>query len=342
MSTDRRRFLSIITITLALLLSLACSITLQGDQQEDVALTAMSESIPKTLTAAAGEDEATGGDLATAQAEATEKSQIIQATQTADASTHDESQLATATVAAPVVAELPRYGIDPELGHLGFVHDPVTVNVEGYHQYGFANDFMQTIARDFVMAADITWDTQYGASGCGFMFRSNGDQNDPDQYLIIATRFGNGHVIFTAVVDGELANVQDFFPKTEDKSFDWQNGSTNRLVVVGKGTIFTLYTNGVKIGEVDASQPPPPMVIPPVPKAPVDQTNANLMQDYQNKLKEYREMVDQMKSNYQIALGNFETKDAVFLEGFVGFVALSESGRTVCQFDDAWLWHLEP
>jgi hypothetical protein len=153
---------------------------------------------------------------------------------------------------------------------------------------------------------------------------------------------GNGHVIFMALADGQLANVHDFFPKTEDKSFQWQNGTMNRLVVVGKGNIIEIYTNGVKIGEVDVTQPPPPMVMPQMPKPPTDKTNLPAMQEYQNKLKEYTDLVDQMQTNYQVALKNYKTTEAVFTEGFVSMVALSESGRTQCQFTDAWLWHIEP
>ena len=324
-----------------MLVLLACGLGSKGGGEAEATLTAMSVSIPQTLTAANIED-ASGDDLATAQAEATARSLDVQATQTSDASTRDEGKLATATVAAPVVAELPLYGIDPEKGHLGWVHDPVSITIEGYHQFNHANDYMQVTARDFVLAADITWDTQYGASGCGFMFRSNGDKNKPDQYMVIATRMGNGHVLFTAVADGELANVRDFFPKTEDKSFQWKNGSTNRLAIVGRGTIFEIYTNGVKIGEVDATQPPPPMVLPKKPTPPPGNADLSILQDYQNKAKEYQDLVKEMQSNYQVALGNFKTKPAIFEDGFVAMLALSESGTSVCQFDKAWLWLIEP
>ena len=331
-------FLASFILIMALL---ACSVvSTGGGGGAEATLTAMSVSLPQTLTAANVEDDS-GDDLATAQAEATLRSLDIQASQTADASTRDEGQLATATVAAPVVAELPLYGVDPEKGRLGWAHDPVSITIEGYRQYNFANDYMQVTARDFVMAADITWDTQYGASGCGFMFRSNGDKNKPDQYLVIATRMGNGHVLFTAVADGELANVRDFFPKTEDKSFQWQNGTTNRLTIVGRGTVFEIYTNGVRIGEVDASQPPPPMVLPKAPTPPPGNADLKILQDYQGKMKEYQDMVQEMQSNYQVALGNFKSKPAIFEDGFVALVALSESGTSVCKFDKAWLWLIE-
>jgi hypothetical protein len=48
-----------------------------------------------------------------------------------------------------------------------------------------------------------------------------------------------------------------------------------------------------------------------------------------------------MQSNYQIALKNYKTREAIFGEGFVGMIALSESGLTHCQFSDAWLWHID-
>jgi hypothetical protein len=174
------------------------------------------------------------------------------------------------------------------------------------------------------------------------MFRSNGDQNNPNQYMVIATRMGNGHVLFTAVADGELANVRDFFPKTEDKSFQWQNGTTNRLAIVGKGTIFEIYTNGVKIGEVDVTQPPPPMVMPKAPVKPPANADTKIVAEYMDKLQEYQDLVKEMQTNYQVALGNFKNKPAIFEDGFVAMVALSESGRSVCTFDKAWLWLIEP
>jgi hypothetical protein len=124
---------------------------------------------------------------------------------------------------------------------------------------------MNVTAADFALAADITWDTQYGGSGCGFMFRSDGDKNKPNQYMVIATRFANGHVIFSALADGELANIHEFYPRDDDRSFDAQNGTTNRLAVVARGNLIEIYTNGVKIGEVDTTQPP---TLPVRPRSP--------------------------------------------------------------------------
>lgn len=324
-----------------ILVGLACNFGLRQDKVPDLTLTAMSELVARTVTLAASEKENGADELATVQVEATSTSQAIQSTQTAVASTRSEEQLAAATIAAPVIAELPLYKVDTQSGRLAWLHDPVKIEIEGYQQFNFANDYMQIIARDFVLTADITWDTQYGSSGCGFMFRSDGDKNKPNQYMLIASRIGNGHVIFTALADGQPANFQDFYAGQLDNSFQWQNQTTNRIAIVGRGLIFEIYTNGIQIGEVDVTQPPKQPKLPSKPALPTDQKNIEQVQKYQNQLKEYQELVDQVQINYKAALTNFENKEAIFEEGFVAMLALSQSGRTVCQFDDAWLWLIE-
>jgi hypothetical protein len=334
-----------LTISLALILVVlwtglpGCSSN-GSSQQPNLTLTALSAAVARTATAVQGQD-SSENTLATAQAKATQSSLEIQATQTARAGTRDEAQLATATVAAPIVAELPRYGLDASSGHAGWLHDPITLEISGYHDFAYGNDHMQVTAADFVLAADITWDTQYGSSGCGFMFRSDGDEVKPNQYMIIASRFANGRVVFSALADGEIANIHDFYPKDNDRSFDWQNGTTNRLAVIARGPLIEIYTNGVKIGEIDTTQPPKKPPAPPKPAEPADKSNQSAMEAYQAQLKEYQDILSQSQTSYNTALRNYSERPAVFEEGFLAMIAVSESGRTQCTFDKAWLWLLD-
>ena len=319
--------------------ALACNAP-GGQEQPDLTQQAFEQSVAGTQTAKAVEEESQN-ELPTAQAQATQTSQVIQATQTAMVGSRDESQLATATVAAPVLAELPTYNVDTTKGQVGWLHPPAKIELEGKNQFGYANDFMQVIAKDFVLAADVTWDTQYGSSGCGFMFRSDGDKNKPNQYMVLATRLGNGHVIFSATADGELANVHDYYPRMDDRSFSAENGSTNRITVVGRGNIIEIYTNGVKIGEVDTTQPPSSPVLPPPPAIPTNRNDPVEMNKYQKLLQEHQDMISKVKTNFGIALNNYKKTKAVYDEGFVAMLGVSESGHTVCQFDNAWLWLIE-
>lgn len=336
----KSRALHVVLLFIISLIVADCGST-GAQNQINPTLTAMSLAIAGTSTAENKEAES-GDELATAQAVATSTSETIFATQTAQSIGQDAASLATATIAAPVLAELPVYGLDESSGRAGWVHPPLTLETSGYQEMAFGNDFPNITAADFVLAADIHWDTQYGSSACGFMFRSNGDQNKPSQYMVLISRFANGRAVFTAVADGEIANFADFYPRDEDKSFDWENGSTNRLAVVARGSMIEIYTNGVKIGEVDTTQPPKQPSVAVKPRLPADQSDQEKVKQYKEQLKEYEEILAQTQSNYRVALKNFKEGKANFKEGFLGMLALSESGHTICRFENNWLWLIEP
>lgn len=305
-----------------------------------VTLAAMGVSIAQTATAAAFEEQS-AGVLATAQAKATTEALSIKATQTARVSNKVEAVQATEVASSPVIAELPKYGVDPSAGKVGWVHNPLTIELEGYQQIETGNDFMNVTAADFVWSADLNWETQYGSSGCGFMFRSDGDKEKVNQYMVIASRFANGRVVFMALSDGEMANMRGFYPKDADPSFDWQNNTTNTLTVVARGNLIELYTNGIKIGEVDTTEPPKPIPSPPKPIPPVDQSNQAAIAAYEEQAKEYEDIIKQSQMNYQKSLKKHEEQPAVFTEGFLAMLGASESGRTRCTFNNAWLWLIE-
>lgn len=335
-----KKLLVILSISFFLVFTQGCSAINSGNGSEPT-LSELAAAVAQTATAAKS---ASGSvdSLATAQVKGTQKSMEIAATQTARASSMDASAIAEATLAAPIIAELPQYGLDPSQGRAAWVQGPIKLEIDGYQQSTYGNDRMEVTAADFALAADVTWDTQYGSSGCGFMFRSNGDKEKINQYMVIATRFGGGHVIFTALADGEIANVHDFYAKSEDKSFAWENGSTNRFAIVARGTLIEIYSNYVKIGEVDTTQPPSRLPSPPKPLQPLDTNNIPAMQAYEAQLQEYQDIIKQGESTYQLALKNYMTREAVFDEGFLAMLAASESGKTQCTFNDAWLWLIEP
>ena len=322
---------------LSLLILQGCSLLERSNPLEPT-LTALSASINLTVTAIQQEDtttnvQATSESIATAQS-------LLLSTQTAQSIAQDQQAEQTASAIAPILAELPVYGLDPSSGQAGWLHPPLTLEMNAYHDYKYGNDFMNVPAADFVLASDINWDTQYGGSGCGFMFRSNGNANSPDQYMVMATRFASGHVVFMALNDGKISNFHDFYPRTEDRSFSADNGATNRLAVVARGNLIDIYTNGVKIGEVDTTQAPQRPSLPAAPKPPENKLDIPALDAYQKQIKEYTEQTGLLNTNYQAALANYQGDQAVYSDGFLAMVALSESGQTICNFKDAWLWHL--
>jgi hypothetical protein len=301
---------------------------------------ALSVSIAKTATEAASGAFSSSAVLETAEAKATENSESLLATQSAAHELSAEALSVTATAEAPFIAELVEYGIDPESGHMGWIHPPVTLDIEGYLQYDYANYFIGTVASDFVVSAEITWDTSYGTSGCGFVLRSDGNEDAYSQYLAIATRGGDGRVIFSAMDEGEVKNVIDNYAYSGDPLFDWQNGTTNRITIVARGEVFSIYTNGSKIGEVTAGKPPV-LVLPAPPTEPPAGSTDEDLKNYEEELSAYEDQVNLMETRYQQNRIIYQPDTPYFERGFVALVALSESGRTICTFENAYLWILD-
>jgi len=340
MTRQPKPIIPIIILTVTLLFVEACEIGTKKIDPISQTLTPMSASVKGTATARA-ENAGSNDTLATAITKATEQAGFIYGTQTAVGALNEPSRLATATAIAPMVAELPRYGVDPAEGYVAWLHDPATIELQGYQQTGYVNDYQQIIAKDFVMAADITWNTKNSVSGCGFMFRSDGNTNKPNQYSVVITRVASGYLAFMAMADGKIANFRTFFPKTEDRSFSWFNDATNRLAVVAKGTLLDLYTNGVLIGQVDTTVPPPSSIpAPPVISLPAD-ANAQMVQDFADQTALYGDGIDQINSQLAEAKRNYGNQPAIFTDGFLGFISVSQSGTMVCKFENAWLFILD-
>ncbi|MCL4275060.1 MAG: hypothetical protein KJZ77_14420 [Anaerolineales bacterium] len=294
-------------------------------------LEAISNQVRETGTASAQQGQDPFSVVETAQAAATQALVLS-----------PDSMTATAQAFAPILAELPKYGVDPSQGRLGWVHPPVSLDASGFRQFEYINYFLGTVAADFVISADITWDTVGSTSGCGFVLRSDGNQAAFNQYLAIITRVSSGHFLFATMANGDVVTGRDIYAYNRDKNFKWQNQTTNRLTVVGRGNRFYIYTNDTLIGEIDPSAPLPGLALPPEPERPADQSDAQAMAEYQARKTEYDLVVQQMRADYARRQRAVDSVNTEFERGFIALVALSESGRrTVCEFNNAWLWLIE-
>jgi hypothetical protein len=338
LSSQVKRYNLIQFFTLFSLMLSACSSTEIDSQQATVQ--ALEARLAATVTAQ-GSSVTPDSAIQDAQATATQVSGNLISTQTAQADLDASGAAATASAFSTFEADLSRYRVDPQKGRPGFIHPPVTLELDEFHSTDFANQFLGTVAEDFVFSSDITWNTQYGTSGCGFILRSNGEESFPDQYLVIATRAASGHIVFGVIVDGELVGGQDFYAYGLDPSFDFHNDATNRIAVVGRGQRFEIYSNGTLIGEVDPNDPLPQPRIPDPPPLPIDINNPKLMGKYTQARAEYDLVVQKIKADFAARLKSANQADKNFERGFVAMLAASESGLTQCKFDRTWLWLIE-
>ncbi|MEN9563954.1 MAG: hypothetical protein RIR73_2198 [Chloroflexota bacterium] len=275
-----------------------------------------------------------------AQVRATGTASAAQGAQaTPEVDTNPGNLTATAEAFAPILASLPKYGVDPSEGQIGWVHPPVSMDASGYHHFEYVNYYLGTLAQDFVISADITWDTVGSTSGCGFVLRSNGQENALDQYVAIITRVASGHFLFSTMSDGEIVTGKDIYARYSDKSFKWENLTTNRLTIVGRGNRFWVYTNDTLIGEVDPSAPPVKPNIPPEPENPGKKADAQAKALYEQQKLEHEAIVAQINADFAARMRAYNGAETVFDRGFMALVALSESGRkTTCSFDNTWLF----
>ena len=334
MSSNRRiTSISIACFTILVLLVAACSSDSNTDQTATVE--ALAASISLTATAGARGDISAEDSLKTAEAEATLESNHAAATQEALAQLSDEALAATASAVAPILDQLPTYGVNPNQGSVAWIHPPAVLEVEGYMQTDFINQYMFTTVEDFALSADITWNTQYGSSGCGFILRSDGKEEESNQYLRILSRFGDGRAVFMTIANGELIDGKDMYAAGIDPQFSEPNDTDNTLTVVGQGTQFSVYSNGTFLGEVTVGNPPTP---PPIPTPPPTPEDPALMDQYDKLLEKHEEEVEQAQANYRARLAAYQQTDTNFERGFVAMAVFSESGKTSCQFENAWLW----
>jgi hypothetical protein len=249
-------------------------------------------------------------------------------------------QSATQTALQPILGELSLYGIEPQPGKLGWIQPPLSLEVDQYLGTKFDTKFPLTVAKDFVLSSDITWNTEYGGSGCGFVFRSDGKKDAPSQYLVATSRLADGHVFFAVMSQGELVVGKDFYANGIDPKFDASNGATNHLAVVAQGNTFTIYSNGTKLGQADPTAPLPPLDLPKPPAKPANLSDPVANAQYQSALADYRALVTRLKAEYEKRLGLWRKLDKVFERGFVSLGVVAQSGRTQCDFNNAWLWLL--
>src|SRR5690606_7771236 len=71
----------------------------------------------------------------------------------------------------------------------------------------------------------------------------------------LVIRGGSGELFFTIMQDGEVLRneITDININQLDRSFQWQNDTTNRFAVVARGNTFSFYSNGVHVGDVTPS-----------------------------------------------------------------------------------------
>lgn len=256
----------IIFITIAALLLVQCApSTSMGDVNIAASAQAIQTYVVQTATARVDKYPDASAALATAQAQATRVAGDVLATVAAQRTLEASRLDATAQAFSQVRAELPFYGIDPNVeGHPAWLHPSFTLAPSRHNESQFHSDYPDTVAKNFVLSSEITWSSKYGTSGCGYVFRSNGNQDAPTQYIALLLR--GRFLLFSVLVNGKLGNALPFF--VDLNSFKWENGSKNTFTVVARDDEISFYLNQALLQTINPNDLPTRIYVLPVPAPP--------------------------------------------------------------------------
>ncbi len=286
-------------------------------------------------------------------APATPQVQVTEATQAEVIATEDAAAGVTATAIAPILKELSLYSINPSMGSVATIYEPITLTVDGFHASDSTSGASALSASDFLIAADITWDSEYGIAGCGFTFRSDGSKDTPNEYRVVLNRISGGRINFYTLANGKIANFRDFYAIPYDRYFKWENGTTNRLAVGIKGNVIYIFSNKTWVGVLDITAPPPKApVLPEKPLKPIppaddltgkDKQEAQheyklAMEEYRKEYEKYTEDVSKVYADYNAIISAYSLNNTVYDQGAIGMLAYATSGKVDCHFTNAWLW----
>lgn len=277
MMKDTPRRMRIGGLLAAACLGLACAGLDLGGNSDQATADAFAAALEATRAAEAAASTATANSVATIDA-----LPDTPAPTSTQFPTRTPDTAATAAVEAtltPIRAALSGYGVDPNQGQLGWVHAPKTIELNTYLDTAFATDYPTLLARNFVVEADVTWQTRTGLAGCGFIFRADQSEN---AYAMGIARGATGVGVFNLIRGGRPS--RSTWETSDAPATNFQNGDTNRLAIVGRETTFALYVNGQF---------------------------------------------------------TFQVSDAELPAGLVAFAALSESGTSICTYNNGWLWVLD-
>ena len=164
---------------------------------------------------------------------------------------------ATASAALQDVMTKELKGIDLTLGKGsigGQWKDPIQITVTKYmeeHKEPLGNDPVG----DFVLYTDITWNSSSGLAGCGIVFRSEDDLDKGASLRFYLMRL-SGMPLWD--VEYWKYGVYQSAPGRAQPhgGIDDSPGGTNSIVLVAKGTIFTVYANRERLGIVEFTKLP--------------------------------------------------------------------------------------
>lgn len=104
---------------------------------------------------------------------------------------------------------------------------------------------------DFILRADITWESASGLAICGFWFRAQSDDEDAEHFMFQTIRLSglpSWDVEYWKFNEWQ-ATVSPGGRVITTPHIDQDQGSTNTFILAAEGNELTVYANGHRLGK---------------------------------------------------------------------------------------------
>ena len=170
------------------------------------------------------------------------------ATPNKTATAHAEATQTAEVVITAIGKELKTVGLSTDTGYLLWAQDePVEIALDSYGQTLFEPFGDSQTASDFVLKTDVTWESTGGLAICGLFFRSDTNFEEGKQYQYRMLRLsGLPAWAISYYQNGEFS--KDISQVRTNGAINQDQGSTNKIILIAEGEMFTLYINDVRVG----------------------------------------------------------------------------------------------
>jgi hypothetical protein len=163
-----------------------------------------------------------------------------------------EATEAMAVIIEEIDAELQTIGYSTDIGSLAWVSEgPAEINITSYNTHDWLTLSSGQSFSDFILKADVTWESTSGLAVCGFWFRARSDDEDAEHFKFVTIRLSGlpmWDVEYWKYNEWRSTVSSGGRPSTSPH-INQEQGSTNTYILAAEGNGLTVFANGYRIGQ---------------------------------------------------------------------------------------------
>lgn len=163
-----------------------------------------------------------------------------------------EATQAMGVLLEEIDAELQTVNLSTERGRLAWLGSgPTSITLDTYGTHWWIPLGEDVYYSDFVLRADVTWESTSGLATCGFWIRGESTDEDAEHYAFEALRLSG---LPAWIVGYWKDNLPIGGNPHTSRAIHQELGSTNQYLFVAEGNELAIYVNGESLGKVTISK----------------------------------------------------------------------------------------